>query len=364
MLALRGSLRYHTRIKSRNGSGWGMTALEKYARLAGPGVWRARAEAQRRDVVVELGEGSLIIKDARAGHALAHWSLTAIQRLNRGPGAAIFAPGIEADGETLELQEPLLIESLETISAALGPKPPAQWLRWSLIGGVAALAMLGALVLPGVLIERTAAIVPPAARAQIGRDALDGLTLSVAAVRQCAGPDGRQALTLLRNRVLGSDWRVVVVAGLPGFQSAHLPGQLVVMGDDLVSRLDSGEALAGWILAEAQAALAVDPLLDALDFAGVRATAGLLTTGALPEDTLDDYARRRFARAPAVPEPEALGRALEGLGISPTAYVLSLGDTQPQLTQALADRPGNAARSAGRILTDGEWLTVQAICAQ
>lgn len=341
-----------------------MTALEKYARLAGPGVWRSGRDAQRRDVEVSLGDSSLVISDSRAGHALAHWSLTAIQRLNRGQGPAVFAPGIEADGEVLELDEPLLIEALETIRAALGPKPPARWLRLALIGGVTATVIAGAMILPGVLVERTAAIVPQAARAQIGRVALDGLTLASVGVRQCSGPDGRQALALLRDRVLGSDWRVVVMAGLPGLQSAHLPGQMVVLGDDLVSRLDSGEALAGWILAEAQAAQANDPLLDALRHAGVRATAALLTTGSLPDHALDDYARRRFARDPAVPAPEALGAALAALGVSATDYVLSLGDSQPTLSQALADRPGNAALAAGRILTDGEWLTVQAICAQ
>lgn len=341
-----------------------MTALERYARLAGSGVWRAGPEAQRRDVVVTLGDSSLVISDSRSGQALAHWSLTAIHRRNRGQVPAVFSPGAEPDGEVLLLEEPLLIEALETIRAALGPRPPARWLRWGLAGGAVALVLAAALVLPGVLVERTAAIVPQAARAQIGRDALDSLTQSPAAERVCAGADGRQALALLRDRVLGSEWRVVVVAGLPGFLSAHLPGQLVVLGDELVSRLDSGEALAGWILAEAQAASATDPLLDALDHAGVRATAALLTTGELAQEALDGYARRRFARPPAVPQAEALGQALDDLGISATAYVLSLAGTQPALAQALADRPAAPGRSAGRILTDGEWLTVQAICVQ
>lgn len=341
-----------------------MTALEKYARLAGSGVWRAGPEAQRRDVVVTLGEASLVISDSRSGQALAHWSLTAIQRRNRGQMPAVFSPGTEADGEMLVLDEPLLIEALETIRAAMGPKPPSRWLSRAMIGAVAALVVAGAVVLPDVLVERTAALVPPAARAQIGRDALDALTLPPGVARICAGPEGRQALALLRDRVLGSDWRVIVVAGIAGFQSAHLPGQLVVLGDELVSRLDSGEALAGWILAEAQAAGQVDPLLDTLGHAGVRATATLLTTGALPEHALDGYVLLRLARAPAVPGAEALGQALDDLGISATAYVLSLAGSQPALAQSLADRPGSAARAAGRILTDGEWLTVQAICAQ
>lgn len=341
-----------------------MTALEKYARLEGPGVWRAGPEAQRRDVVVSLGESSLILTDSRSAQALSHWSLPAVQRMNRGASPAVFAPSAEAEGESLELEDPLLIEALETIRAALSPRPPTPWLRLGVLGGMAALVVAGFVWLPGVLVERTAAIIPDAARAQIGADALDDLTISAAAQRVCANPEGRQALTLLRNRVLGSDWRVVVVAGLPGFQAAHLPGRLVVLGDDLVSRLDSGEALAGWLLAEAQAAALRDPLLDALRHAGTRATAALLTTGTLPDDALEGYAMQRFALAPAVPEAGALGEAMDGLGITPTAYALSLSADQAVLMQALADRPITAGRAAGRILTDGEWLTVQSICTQ
>lgn len=341
-----------------------MTALERYARLAGPGVWRAGPQAQRRDVTVSLGDATLVIRDARSDHALSHWALPAVQRLDKGHVPALFAPSSDPQGEVLELEEPLLIEALETIRAAMGPRPPARWLRWATIGVLAALVALGAMVLPGVLVERTAAIVPPAARAQIGRDALDGLTLSSTRERVCAGAEGRQALALLRDRILGSDWRLVVVAGVPGFQAAHLPGRLIVLGDELVARLDSGEALAGWILAEAQALEARDPLLDALDHAGLRATATLLTTGSLPEHALDGYAALRFARPAARPDPQALGAALDALGIAPTAYALSLGEADAVLVQALADRPAAASRADGRILTDGEWLTVQAICLQ
>jgi len=341
-----------------------MTALEKYARLEGPGVWRAGPQAQRRDVVVSLGESSLILTDSRSTQALSHWSLPAVQRMNRGASPAVFAPSAEAGGESLELEDPLLIEALETIRAALSPRPPRRWLRLGLLGGLAALVVAGVIWLPGVLVERTAAIIPEAARAQIGADALADLTISAAGQRVCADPEGRQALTLLRNRVLGSDWRVVVVAGMPGFQAAHLPGRLVVLGDDLVSRLDSGEALAGWLLAEAQAASARDPLLDALHHAGTRATATLLTTGALPESALEGFVMRRLAMPPAVPQAAALGEAMDALGISPVAYALSLTESQAALIQDLADRPVAAGRTSGRILSDGEWLTVQSICTQ
>lgn len=340
-----------------------MTALEKYARLEGPGVWRADPAAQRRDVVVSLGEASLVISDTRSGQALSHWSLPALHRLNRGTRPALYAPAVDDAGETLELEDGLLIEALETIRAALSPRPPLRWLRRGLMLGAVLLIGAGAYWLPGILVNRTAPIVPPAMRAQIGREALEALAGPASPVRVCAAPEGRQALATLRNRVLGSDWRVAVIAGLPGFEAASLPGRMVVLGDDLVSRLDSGEALAGWLLAEAQAAAGSDPLLDALDYAGTRATLALLTTGALPEGALAGYAVERFAEPPAAPTAAALGAALDALGISPTAYALSLPASRGALAQALADRPASPARGA-RLLSDGEWLTVQAICAQ
>ena len=66
-----------------------MTALEKYARLEGSGVWRAGPDEQRRDVVVSLGDSSLIIADTKSGQALSHWSLPAVVRMNKGTRPAV-----------------------------------------------------------------------------------------------------------------------------------------------------------------------------------------------------------------------------------------------------------------------------------
>ena len=126
--------------------------------------------------------------------------------------------------------------------------------------------------------------------------------------------------------------------------AAHLPGRLVVLGDDLVSRLDSGEALAGWLLAEAQAAALRDPLLDALRHAGTRATAALLTTGTLPDDALEGYAMQRFALAQAV--PDAGVGALTGPSFAadiaqgkPTALTLGFAGPQAEALQAALATP-------------------------
>ena len=43
-----------------------MTALSKYQRLESAGLWRQDADAQRRDVVVNLGDASLVLSDPRS----------------------------------------------------------------------------------------------------------------------------------------------------------------------------------------------------------------------------------------------------------------------------------------------------------
>lgn len=339
-----------------------MTALDKFDRLEGSGVWRQTPDAQLRDVIVSLGESSLVISDERSSAVLSHWSLPAVQRLTRGTNPAVYAPSPERDGETLEISEPLLIEALAKIHDALRPKPPLRWLRYTLIGGGVAVVIAGVLWLPDMLAERTARIVPNAMREHIGQVALDHVFDTGSDARLCADPAGRETLVVLRNRVLGSDWRLAVVAGVPELETAHLPGRLMVIGADLLERLDSAEALVGWMLREALAEQTSDPLLPALQFAGPRATLTLLTTGELPEGALQGYAVERLSQATPAPDPEALGRWLDALGVAPTAYAMSLPGSARELAQTLADRPTPEARPNTRVLSDGQWLTLQAIC--
>ncbi|MFN3953544.1 MAG: hypothetical protein ACK4LQ_03765 [Pararhodobacter sp.] len=348
-----------------------MTALTKYQRLEGSGLWRADPQQQRRDVVVALGDASLTITDARSGAVLSHWSLPAVQRVNPGRMPALFTPsslagaqaGPEDEGETLELDDETLIGALETIRAALAPRHVAQRLRRALAAvAIVAMVALGVFWLPGALVNHVAGIVPPAKRAQIGREALEDLTATAQGVRLCADPAGRQALATLRNRVLGAGPRVMVVAGLEGFEAAHLPGRLVIVSSALLERLDSPEALAGYLIAEDLAGAARDPLRDLLHHAGLRATFALLTTGNLPRSALAGYAGHRLARPPALPEPAALAARLEALGISPSAYAVALSDHGAALAEALADQPAGTARAAQRLLSDGEWITMQNIC--
>jgi hypothetical protein len=338
-----------------------MTALKKYKRLEGPAVWRAEPDAQRRDVVISLGKSSLVITDSRSGAIVSHWSLPALARLNPGREPAHYAAGPEEAGETLEIDDLTLIEALETIRVALAPRARLRHARKLVTAlAIAGVALAAWLWLPPAMIEHTARIVPPAARAEIGRMALADLTRSPGGPRLCTEPTGRQALTTLRLRVLGQGFTVAALSGGPAFGSAHLPGRLVVIDARLLERLDSAEALAGYLLIEEQALLARDPMRDVLDYAGIGATFRLLTTGTLPEAALEGYAAQRFAGPAFAPDPQRLAERFAVLEISPAAFALSLPPGASGLSRALADAPAPAG--AAPLLSDGEWLTLTQVC--
>lgn len=335
-----------------------MTALTRYARLEGSGLWRADAQAQRRDVAVRLGKTSLVIADGRSGAVLSHWALPALRRLNPGRRPACYAPDALEGGETLETDDALLIEAIETIQSALHPRPIRRWLMPVLaVAGLGAV-LAGALALPGALIERTAVMAPQAVRAQIAREALDDLVRTGSGVRVCAEPNGRQALTALRNRVLGPGWRALVIEGLAGFEAGHLPGRVALVSRGLLERLDSPEALAGWLIAQDLADQARDPMLAALRHAGLRATLTVLTTGALPEGVLSGYAAQVLTRPPLWPEAAAIEARLADLGVSAAPYAASL----PPAARSLAAALPREAVPGVLLMTDGEWLTLQGVC--
>ena len=56
-----------------------MTALKKYARLEATALWRAGPDVQRREVIVSIGDATLVISDLK-DQALTHWSLAAVDR--------------------------------------------------------------------------------------------------------------------------------------------------------------------------------------------------------------------------------------------------------------------------------------------
>ena len=331
-----------------------MTALTKYARLECPGLWRAGPDAQRRDVVVSLGEASLILTDGRSETALSHWSLPAVIRVNPGQMPALFAPDTDSDSETLELDDPAMIDAIETVRTAVAARKarPGR-LRVAILGGmVAAAAGLGVLWLPGALVSHTASVVPLAKRADIGAAALADVERLTG--RPCADPAGQVALTLLAKRLFGGNpVRIVVMAeGVTG--AIQLPGRLILVDRRLVEDHDTPDVVAGHLLAATLRAERDDPLLEVLHAAGVRATFTLLTTGDLPQGAVTGYAEARLQADPVPVPQDALVRAFDAAGVPFAPYARVAGVPDPA-ARKVATAP---------ILPDGDWLSLQAICAR
>ena len=86
-------------------------------------VWRQTPEAQRREVIVSFGDATLIIADGRSAHALTHWSMPALVRLNPGKRPAVYAPA-EDGSEELEIEDATMIAAIEKVQAKIEARRP------------------------------------------------------------------------------------------------------------------------------------------------------------------------------------------------------------------------------------------------
>jgi hypothetical protein len=343
-----------------------MTALSRYARLEATGLWRPGPEAQRREVLVVLGKSTLVLSDGRNETALSHWSLAAVRRLDRGGRPALFAPGEDATGESLELDDPQMIEAIETVGRAIDRQRarPGR-LRVGIVAlGLAAAAAVVFLWLPGALVGHAARILPEVKRAEIGRAILaDAARLTGA---PCASPQGRRALGRLSERLFGPGGPTILVLreGLERAGGAlHLPGRIILIDRRLVENEATPDLAAAHALAEGLRAAAVDPLPAVLRHAGVGATVRLLTTGNLPSDALGGVAEDLLATPPAALDPGVIAAGFDAVGLRAARYGRALDpEGVTGLAEALAAADRAATSPARLVLADTDWVALQGIC--
>jgi len=342
-----------------------MTALKKYARLEVTGLWRPLPDAQRREVAVAFGEATLVLSDLRGQAALSHWSLSAVRRLNPGHSPALFSPGGEPEAETLELDDPAMIEAIETVRAAMARRRPRRGRLRLMVVGVtaAALAALAVFWFPGALVNHAARVVPFVKRQDIGRDLLAAMDRYTGA--PCAAPASAVVLDRLTQRLFaGDDTHIVVLRdGLPPGGAVHLPGRLIAVDRRAVETHEGPEVLAALLIAERLRADQADPLQPVLHAAGTRATFTLLATGALPPGALAPQAQARLRDAPADLDAEILLERLAAAGVPSTPYALAQDPTGRD-TLALIEAEPFPPGQATPLLADADWLALQAICAR
>ncbi len=336
-----------------------MTALNDYQRLETMGVWRPAPDAQRRDVVVSVGEATLMLTD-QAEKALAHWSLAAIERRNAGEMPAVYAPGPDAT-EELEIEDGEMIAAIERVRRAVDrSRPRPGRLRSRIALGLAILVgLVGVLWVPDALIRQAARVAPEAARLEIGEAVLGDM--SRIAGPACSSPAGDRALVRLKTRLFGQGpGRIIVVRdALPA--AAHLPGGILLLSRELVEDYETPEVAAGYLLAEKVAARETDPLLRLLDWTGTGSALSLLTTGHMPPEDLRDYAEFLLGSSGSrVPDASLLGAFAEaGVRAAPYAYAR---DVTGEATVALIEADPLSPDEARTILSDGDWVALQGIC--
>jgi len=267
-----------------------MTALSQYDRLEAVGLWRASKDAQRTEVIVSLGERSLVLSNAQ-NQALAHWSLAAVTRANMGRGggaaSAIYHPIGDPD-EELEIAETesAMIEAIETLRRKLnrGRSRPGRLRLFLFAGVVLGLLALGQLWLPEALRNHAVAVAPKVKRVEIGK-ALMAHVLPITG-RPCTGFEASRALGQLQRRVLGhADTPVFVVTD--GISTTKvLPGGMVLINSTVLEDHENPDVLAGYLLAQSLRHKMQDPLEDVLRFGGLWGTLQFLTRGTVSDDQL------------------------------------------------------------------------------
>ena len=336
-----------------------MTALSEYARLETTGLWRETPDSQRREVVVSLGDATLVIS-ALSDIALSHWSLPAVYRLNPGKRPALYAPDAEAD-ELLEISEPQMIEAIERVRSAIErARPHPGRLRLWLAAFLTLITIIISVVwLPDALIRQTASLLPAAKRNEIGQMVLAGM--ADLAGRPCADSSGVAAMRDLSRAIFGAGAPRVVVLPSTAQSTAALPGNIIVVNRSLVEDFEGPEVLAGYLLTEALRRDTTDPIMRLLDEAGLVATFRLLTTGEINPAHLRSHAATLLTTALAPVDTTALLNRFELAGIStePFAYALDIsGESVLHLIEADPMR----GRLRAPLMSDQDWIALQGIC--
>ncbi|MBM1690152.1 hypothetical protein [Sulfitobacter geojensis] len=335
-----------------------MTALTKYARLEATALWRATPQEQRREVIVSIGDATLVIIDNN-DKPLAHWSLAAVERANPGIRPAIFHPDGDP-GETLELPEAEaeMTDAIETLRKAIEKSRPRPGrLRWiGMAASVLVVAWIAAFWLPGAMQDHTLKVVPKVKRSAIGLALLKRIERVSGAV--CSDTAGRAALGLLATRLQAGP-----IAVLPNMtqDSLHVPGDLILLDRSVIEDFEEPDITAGYIVTEQARRDVTDPLRDLLQVVGLRENFRLLTTGDVAPEALDLYAEHLMTTPPAAVDTGRQITRFERAALRSTPYAYARDITGETTLELIEGDPMNG-KLTEPLMSDANWLRLQTIC--
>ncbi|MBD0864223.1 MAG: hypothetical protein GDA36_00745 [Rhodobacteraceae bacterium] len=338
-----------------------MTALKQYQRLEATALWRPRPGEQLREVIVSIGEATLIISDLQ-DRALTHWSLAAVGRQNPGQHPATYSPDGDRD-EMLELDEDEseMIAAIEKLRQAVERSRlhpgRRRFMGMGISVAVAAVLALLFLWLPGALVNYAVFVVPAITRVEIGTALLSRIERLGGTA--CATPRSIPARDELARRT-----GVPGIEVLPGGirETLHLPGGLFLLNKALIEDYEDPAVPAGFILAERIRTADQDPLAALLKFAGVRSTLRLITTGHMTGAVLDGYAKQMFTAQPQPVNDAALLAEFASFQLSPRPYAAAR-DVTGESTLAFIETDLMDDTAQMPVFNDSSWIRLQAICS-
>ena len=339
------------------------TALKQFQRLEAAGSWRPAPGEQLREVIVSIGEATLVLSDPKSEAPLTHWSLPALERLNPAQVPAIYTPAATDNErmETLEIDDPLMIEAIDRVQSAIAARRPHPGRLRNRLTLLALLVMvLGAIVwMPAALRAHAARITPQAERARIGDAILADMIRATG--QPCRDPAAEQVLGALSARIpLPPKSRIVVLPeGVGG--AIMLPGNLMVVDNALIGGKDGPEALAGHLLAADVAARQTDPLSLTLQRATFLDVLSLLTRGALSADSLHGFGEDLLALPPLPPDDRSLLARFATARIPSSPYAETRG-TSGTTSLPLTEADPFRTEPYPAILSERDWVTLQQIC--
>lgn len=339
-----------------------MTALTNFQRLESQGSWRAAPDAPLREVIVSVGDATLVLSDPKNDRPLSHWSLPAVVQLNPGSIPAVYAPGADGMDETVQIDDPLMIAAISRVQGAVASHRAHTGRLRSVLVVLAILAVLGWLILwlPGALIGHAARIAPPAQARDIGMAILADLEKGSGAV--CARESGQAVLDWLAPQLVGPDAIVRVLPGPLG-GARRLPGDLYVIGSDLLQTAPGPEAAAAHLIA---ARLGVEDAAlrrAAMDHAGLLASLRLMTLGHLPRNAMAGLGGTMLQQPAPRPDDAVLLAAFADAKVAAEPYARSIDPTGQTVLPLIEGDPFRNAPPARPLLTDEQWLALQQICA-
>ncbi|WP_408594106.1 hypothetical protein ACIPCF_07430 [Paracoccus marcusii] len=339
-----------------------VTALTEFQRLEAQGSWRETPESRLREVIVSVGAATLTMMDPKSDRPLSHWSLPAVTRINPGQLPAIYTPNGQAPDETVEIDDPLMIEGIERVQRAIAIHRAVPGRLRGVVTVLGAVAMLAALTfwLPDALIRHAARIAPPAQARTIGLAVLADLEHSAGAV--CRRRSGQQVLDWIAPQLIG-DQALVQVVPAPLNGARRLPGDLYVLGNDLLATTPGPEASAGHLIAARLAVEDKQATLDALRHAGLMNSLRLMTLGTLSRDAMQGYGETLLSQSLPRPDLAALPLAFAERGLSTEPYARSIDPTGAAVLPLIEADPIRQGTTPARLLTDEQWLALQQICA-